>query len=205
MTPVASQVAVYRRATGALEHLAPATLAPAASDPTFASVALPAGFDDSTFIWNATAKAMVEDLAKVKAITIARIKADKAAMLAAAYTSVFGKQKIYARKQEEVNAFRALAPLVTNLTTIVNTVAYTSLGVANQKDKFRFALAEAALRGVSVGTVINEYATRIDSVEPQSAAWEAIEQVACAAVRAATSGAQVRAAYAAIDWKWTAP
>ena len=48
------------------------------------------------------------------------------------------------------HAFRALAPLVTNLTTIVNTVAFTSLGVATQKDKFRFALAEAALRGADI-------------------------------------------------------
>ncbi len=153
--------------------------------------------------WSGTA--WVEDLAKVKAASIAQIKADKAAMLAAAYTTVFGKQKIYARKQEEVNAFRALAPLVTNLTTIVNTVAFTSLGVATQKDKFRFALAEAALRGVSVGVVINEYATRIDGVEPQSAAWEAIEQKACADTRAATSSAQVKAIYAAINWAWTVP
>lgn len=151
----------------------------------------------------------VEDPARVEAVLIDQVKAANAAMVASTYTTAFGKQKKYSRKQQEVMDFRGLAPVTTSLTSSLTATlsgllpAFNALGAAAQKKKFRFAMAQAALRGVSIDVIINEFEAAIETIESKVAAWEAIELEGIRAIKAAPSAATKRAAYAAINWAWT--
>ena len=209
MNVVTSEIAVFNRSTGALSYLAPAAMKP--NDPALDWVALPAGFTDESFVWSAASRTMAESLSKVKALLVAQVKAKNAELVQSTYTTVFGKQKKYSRKQAEVVDFRALAPsLVTLNTALIQPLSgllpqFTGLTTAAQKKKFRFAMAEAALRGVTIDVVIGEYEAAIEMTEAKVASWEAVEQAACSAIKAAASVTAARAAFAAINWSWSAP
>ena len=149
---------------------------------------------------------MVEDVAKVEASLIAKVKMTNASMVSSAYTTTFGKQKKYSRKQQEVLDFRGLTPVTTPLSSALTSSlapllpAFSSLTVAAQQKKFRFAMAQAALRGVTVDVIIDEFERAIEATEARVAAWEAVEQEGVRAIKAAATAAAKRAAYKAITW-----
>ncbi|HEX8412456.1 MAG TPA: DUF4376 domain-containing protein [Sphingomicrobium sp.] len=70
-----SMVAVFRKADGALEHVAPAALAPAEDDTTFAATPLPDDYSDETHQWDTEARTFVASLVRLRARRWAAIKA----------------------------------------------------------------------------------------------------------------------------------
>ncbi|MBB3691446.1 hypothetical protein [Sphingomonas sp. BK580] len=163
--------------------------------------------DQAVMRW--IAPAWVEDLATVEASLMALVKATNEANVRAIYSTNFGKQKKYSRKQQEVLDFRSLSgalgmPVTNALTATLSSFlpGFATLSAAQQKRKFRFSMAQAKLRGVTIDVIIGEIEARLDTVEDQIAAWEAIELEAIRAIKAATTAAAKRAAYAAIDWTW---
>lgn len=153
----------------------------------------------------------VEDLDRVKATLIAQVKVANETLVRSTYSTNYGKQKKYSRKQQEVMDFRGLAPTVTSLsTTLTQSLSVVApvfdlLTATAQKKKFRFAMAEAAKRGVTVATVIGEFEAAIENVESMVASWEATEQDAVRRIKAATTAAAARAIFAGIDWTFRAP
>jgi hypothetical protein len=164
--------------------------------------------DPGSQLWSGTA--WVDDLAKLKVRLVTQVKLENETFVRALYTTNFGKQKKYSRKQQEVMDYRALAPVTLSLAQALNTSLgsllpqFVSLGAAAQKKKFRFAMAEAALRGVTVDVVIGEYEAAIETIESKVAAYEAVELVTVRAINAATTTTAANAAYAARNWSWTA-
>ncbi len=110
------------------------------------------------------------------------------------------KKTVYSMKQSEVDAWNELgSTLATALT------AFLALSVTKQKRRFRFALIEAAIRGeANPASAIARFAAGSDSANVEAARIEAIEQAAVTAIKAATTIAGKRAAYAAINWNWSA-
>lgn len=169
------------------------------------AVRIDAAPDLALQVWSGTA--WIEDAAKVEALLIAKVKADNEARVRSIYSTNYGKQKKYSRKQQEVLDFRTLPgtaglavanALTATLTAFVP--GFATLTAAQQAKKFRFAMAEAAARGVSVATVIGWYEAAIDAKEQQVANWEAVEMKAIADLKAASTAAAKRAVYAAIIW-----
>ena len=110
------------------------------------------------------------------------------------------KKTVYSLKQSEVDAWNELgSTLATALT------AFLGLSVVKQKRKFRFAMAEAAARGeANPAAAIARFVLGSDIANLEAARIEAIEQVSVTAIKAATTAAAKRAAYAAINWNWSA-
>jgi hypothetical protein len=204
---VVSAIAIFTTATGAHVTNAPAG---AKLRDGQSSVALPAGYSDETFGWNATTRMMVEIPSKVQASLIAKVKAKNEDLVRSIYSTNFGKQKKYSRKQQEILDFRALSGALGVVVPNALTAPLSSFlpGLANlsanqQKKKFRYVMAEAKLRGVSVDIVVGEIEERIDVDEDRIAAWEAVEQAGIRAIKAATTATAKRAAYDAINWNFS--
>lgn len=132
------------------------------------------------------------------------------ALVRTAYSQNYGKQKKYSRKQQEVLDFRTLngslgLPVLNALTAALNLFmpGFNALTASQQKKKFRFSMAQAARRGVTIDVIIGEIEAKLDAVEDQVASWEAIELEAIRAIKAATTAAAKRAVSAAINWSWT--
>jgi hypothetical protein len=108
------------------------------------------------------------------------------------------KKTVYSLKQSEVDNWNDLGSTVATALT-----AFLALSVIKQKRKFRFALAEAAFRGeANPAAAIARFAAGSDAANAEAARIEAIEQAAVTAIKAATTIAAKRAAYAAINWNW---
>lgn len=157
--------------------------------------------------WSGTA--WVDDPTKIQPRLIAKVKADNETRVRTLYTTNFGKQKKYSRKQAEVLDYRALGGTVAALTTdLASALFLTPLALmttVQQRKKFRFAMAEAKLRNVPLSTIIGEYETAIETIEAQIADWEAIELEAIRQIKLAATATAKRAAYAAINWTWRSP
>ncbi len=110
------------------------------------------------------------------------------------------KKTVYSLKQSEVDNWNNLgSTLATALT------AFLALSVVKQKRKFRFALAEAAFYGEpNPAAAIARFAAGSDAANAEAARIEAIEQASVATIKAATTITAKRAAYAAINWNWSA-
>lgn len=110
------------------------------------------------------------------------------------------KKTVYSLKQSEVDTWNDLGgTLATSLT------AFLGLSPIKQKRKFRFAMAEAALRGeANPAAAIARFASGSDTANAEAARIEAIEQAGVSAIKAATTIVAKRAAYAAVNWNWSA-
>ncbi len=110
------------------------------------------------------------------------------------------KKTVYSLKQSEVDSWNDLGS-----TAATMLAAFLGLSLVKQKRKFRFAMAEAAFRGeANPAAAIARFAAGSDAANVEAARIEAIEQTGVAAIRAATTIAAKRAAYAAINWNWSA-
>jgi hypothetical protein len=203
---IVSEIAIYKIADGSLAVLGPVGTPLREGQ---ASVPLPAGFNEATFRWDASLKTMVEQPMLLEATLVAQVKAANETLVKGLYSQNYGKQKKYSRKQQEVIDFRSLngslgLPVANALTaTLASFVpGFTTMNATEQKKKFRFAMAQARKRNVSIDVIIGEMEARLDTVEDQVAAWEATELEAILAIKAATTAAGKRAAYAAINWAW---
>lgn len=66
MTPIASTIAVYHRATGIVVHVTSAELAPPLNDAALASVALPDDYAADTHSWDPATATMFPDVEKLR-------------------------------------------------------------------------------------------------------------------------------------------
>ncbi|MBD8677920.1 hypothetical protein [Sphingomonas sp. CFBP 13720] len=106
------------------------------------------------------------------------------------------KKTIYAAKQAEVEAFNAMGNSVAQILT-----ALTTLTPIKRTRRFRYALAEAALRGEpTIDAAIARFAAGADASHAIVSRIEAAEQVGVDNVKAAATAAAKRAAAAAIVW-----
>lgn len=174
-------------------------------DDSLLAVKIPAAPRSGLDAWDGTKWTEIPSV--VEATLIAKVKADNEALVRSVYSMNYGKQKKYSRKQQEVLDFRDLgSSLGLGITSLVTDVvnfapAFNAMTAAQQAKKFRFAMAEARIRGVTIAQVIAGYEAAIDSIEQKVANWEAIELKAIADIKAATTVAAKRAVYAAINWK----
>lgn len=170
--------------------------------------------DVSNQVWSGTA--WVDDIAKLRLIAIAQVKAKNEQLVKSLYSQNYGKQKKYSRKQAEAMDFRALAPTVLTLSQTLTVATstllpqFSALTSAAQKKKFRFAMAQAARRTAlgtptTPDTIVAEIEAAIDVIEDQVAMWEAIELEAVKMIKAAPTRAAIDAIIAALgDWSWKA-
>lgn len=189
---ITSEIAVYAKADGALQYLAPRGAAPAAHDAQFGSVALPAGYDAATWGWSATARAMVEDPARLETVLIADVKVRAEAEKMAAITRGFGKSEEYKRKAGEAAASATVLAATLN-----------ALSKADALARFPAAWHEAQLSGEQLAVVLARYRARSAAALGVIDRMSAIEQVGVARIKAATTAATKRAAAAAISWTWS--
>ncbi len=175
--------------------------------------ALPKDFDVKTFGWREqparypsdlswSAKVAnfvdVETTASVEGDLIQRVKAEGERRRMLVMSPGGSKKTVYSLKQSEVDAWNDLAStLATTLT------AFLGLPVVKQKRKFRFAMAEAALRGEpNPAAAIARFAAGSDAANAEAARIEAIEQAGVAAIKAASTIAAKCDAFKAINWDW---
>ena len=195
MTPIVSTMAVFRKATGELLHVTTPELAPAASDATLASIALPAGFDDQTWVWNATKRQFIEDAVKVEAVLIAQVK-DTAESKKMGFLSAGGAKKAeYAQKAAEVSFYDSLGGSVTTILA-----ALGAMMPAQRRAKFVYALADAAAFGEpTITPAIERFRSGMASSDKVPAI-AAAEAKGCTAIKAAATASAKRAAASAIAW-----
>lgn len=134
-----------------------------------------------------------QDAAKVSDQLIASLKA-AAEQARMGYLSPGGAKKaVYAMKQAEVEAWHGLATgLLTSL------AAFLALPSATRQRRFRFAMAEASMRGEpNPAAAIARFIAGADTANIAVARIEAAEQTGTDQIKAATTIAAKRAAYTA--------
>lgn len=192
MTLVQSEIAIFRKSDGALDSLAPAALKPA--DPALGWVALPAGFSEATFTWNATSRTMVESPAKIEAQLLAAIKAEAERRKMTVLSPGGAKKTEYADKAGEVRQMKTLGGTVT-----AALAAVAVLSTSRQASLFPYAAADAAAFGDTVVDAFNRFMGGMTS-SASVPAIAAAEAKTCAAIKAATTAAAKRTAAAAVAW-----
>lgn len=193
MTPTVSTQAIYRIADGSLVLIGPDSTPVRTGQK---SVKLPAGYSDATYTWDVATKTMVEAPGKVEDMLIGQVKTEAERRRMLVMSPGGSKKTVYSMKQSEVDAWNDLgSTLATALT------AFLGLTVLKQKRKFRFAMAEATLRGeANPAAAIARFGAGSDAANAEAARIEAIEQTGVAAIKAVTTVSAKRSAYAAINW-----
>lgn len=176
MIPVVSTHAVFRKADGELEYLAPAQLTPATDDPELASVELPADYADLSYLWNPAVRAFEPDLDALRAAMAARIDAEAEQVRQLFLTPGSGQAMTYAKKEWEARAWA-----VDNATPTP------------------FLSAEAPARGMTVAVLAAEVLALSDAWVAVGSAIEGVRMGAKTAVAAAPTLGGIIAA-ATVDW-----
>jgi len=174
---------------------------------------LPAGFDKTKqgwreqpigypdrIAWQQSLPGFVDTdtTASVEADLVARVKSEGEQRRMLVMSPGGSKKTVYSLKQSEVDAWNDLGSTVATMLT-----TFLGMAAVKQKRKFRFAMAEAALRGeANPAAAIARFAAGSDAANAEAARIEAIEQAGVAAIKAATTIAAKRTAYAAINWDW---
>lgn len=142
----------------------------------------------------------IQTLAEVEAVLIDQTKTEGERRRMLVMSPGGSKKTVYPLKQSEVDNWNDLGSTAATALT-----AFLSLSLIKQKRKFRFALAEAALRGEATpAAAIARFAVGSDAANAEVARIEAIEQSAVSLIKSATTTTAKRAAYAAINWNWSA-
>lgn len=161
-------------------------------------VASARGFLDlpATTIWNGTT--WVEDAAKVEAALLAQVKAEAEQRKMLILTAGGAKKTEYADKYREVVAWDTLAGTAAQIP-----IAFTALPSATRSLRFAYALADAAAFGDTPADAIARFKVGIGK-SASIATIAAIEAKSCARIKAASTTAAKRAAYAAVNWNQSA-
>lgn len=193
-TPFSSPaVAFFDRDTGALLMIGPKTLPMPSEKATWSP--LPTGYSDETHAWNAAARLMVEDPAKVEARLVTTIKADAERRKMAFLSPGGAKKAEYAQKAAEVAFWDSLGG-----STSAALTAFGLLSPSVRQAKFGFALADAAAFGEpNIAAAIERFRSGMGS-STKVPAIAAAEARACSMIKAAKTPAAKRAAAAAVAW-----
>lgn len=190
MTLIVSEIAIFNAADGTLAVLGPAGTP---LRPGQASVALPAGYSPETFDWNAATRTMIENAAKVEATLLPLVDTQRETFQMTVLTPGGAKKYVYNRKAAEAIAASGIVATVLNALTLVD-----------KKRKYPFAYAESALTGDTLSTVLARFEAGMNTSAIENARIEAVAQKAKRDIKAATTVTAKRAAYAAINWSWSA-
>ncbi len=186
-------IVVYSKATGAILYRGPKNAPIPSSD--YSWVPLPTGYAEGTHSWNASVRMMVDDLAKVKATTIQRLK-DEAEQLKMRSLSPGGakKEEYAANKAEVRDADQLGGALLTTISTL-------KLVTGGLEARFPQATANAAAFGDTIPDALNRFRGGIARAAPCPKI-SAAEAKVCADIR----GASTRAAHDAVlaKFKWPA-
>ncbi len=141
--------------------------------------------------WNGTQ--WVEDPLKVEAALLPLVDVQRETLQMTVLTPGGAKKYVYNRKAAEAIVANGIAATVLNAITLVE-----------RKRKYPFAYAEAALTGDTLAVVMARFETGMNTSAIENARIEAVAQKAKRDIKAATTAAAKRAAYAAINWNWSA-
>ena len=191
-------IAVYNATTGELRDLAAAGNVPKG----YSSCSLPADYNEVTWRWNVTARAMVEDASRIEAALIKSINDERETRQMAAMTTGGAKKAVYAMQQAEVLAWAGLGAVGATTTQLI--AAFNLLPLTTRKQKFYFALMSMAKRGEpNIAAAIGRFSAGAAGSNAEVARVEAIAQDGIAAIKAANTAAAKRAAFAAVSWTWS--
>ncbi len=99
--------------------------------------------------------------------------------------------------------YRLKAPEIAASANVLAAVL-NSLTAANALKQYPTAAIEAKCSGEPLATVLERYRSGASGSDPEIRRLSAIEHTAVARIKAAKTIAEKRAAYAAINWNWTA-
>lgn len=99
------QIAVFVKATGELEYIAPMTLAPPDDHADSASAPLPEGYNDRDFVWSAESRCFIEDVAQVEEDECDRVDREAGEVRSRFLTQVPGQDMTYFTKEQEARRF----------------------------------------------------------------------------------------------------
>ncbi len=186
--------AIYITASGELEIVyREGEAIPAAQGMTGRTIVdVPVGYPDE-LSWNATAKGFVQDLTSVDAVLLAAVDTQRETLQMTVLTPGGAKKYVYNRKAAEAIAASGIVATVLNALTLVD-----------KKRKYPFAYAESALTGDALSAVLARFEAGMNTSAIENARIEAVAQKAKRDIKAATTVAAKRAAYAAINWAWSA-
>lgn len=141
--------------------------------------------------WNGTA--WVDDPAKINEVLLPLVDAQRETLQMTVLTAGGAKKYVYNRKASEAIAASGIVPSVLNALTLTD-----------KKRKYPFAYAEAALTGETLSAILTRFESGMNVSAVENARIEAVAQKAKRDIKAATTAAAKRAAYAAINWNWSA-
>ncbi len=155
------------------------------------ATAIGAAPDPAVQAWNGTQ--WVEDPLKVEAALLPLVDVQREAMQMTVLTPGGAKKYVYNRKAAEaIQASGIVASLLNGLTLV------------DKKKKYPFAYAESALTGDILSVVLARFEAGMNVSAIENARIEAVAQKAKRDIKAATTAAAKRVAYAAINWNWSA-
>jgi len=135
----------------------------------------------------------VETIEQLQARLLAAVDAEREKLQMTVLTDGGAKKYVYNRKAMEAIDARTIAASLLN-----------GLGLSDKKKRFPFATTESMLTGELLTTVLARYDVGMNTSASENARIEAVAQKAKRDIRAAATIAAKRAAYAGINWNWSA-
>lgn len=155
------------------------------------ATAIGAAPDPAVQAWNGAQ--WVEDPLKVEAALLPLVDTQRETLQMTVLTPGGAKKYVYNRKAAEAILASGIAATVLNALTLVD-----------RKKKYPFAYAESAVTGDTLAVVLARFETGMNTSAIENARIEAVAQKAKRDIKAATTAAAKCAAYAAINWNWSA-
>ncbi len=188
MANVVAAIAIYTTATGALVIIAPSGT-PLRSGQS--SVDLPMGYNDTTFSWSTATKTMIENPGKIEKVLLAQVDAKRETSQMLVLTNGGAKKYVYNRKDNEASKSSGVLASVLN-----------ALSLTDKQKNYPAATKETMLTGELLSVVLLRFQAGMAISANEVDRIEAIAQVGKRAIKAATTAADKRAAFAAINWNW---
>jgi len=135
----------------------------------------------------------VETIEQLQARLLAAVDGEREKLQMTVLTDGGAKKYVYNRKAMEAIDARTIAASLLN-----------GLGLSDKKKRFPFATTESMLTGEPLTAVLARYDVGMNTSASENARIEAVAQKAKRDIRAAATIATKRAAYAGINWNWTA-
>jgi hypothetical protein len=135
----------------------------------------------------------VEPIEQLQARLLVAVDAEREKLQMTVLTDGGAKKYVYNRKAMEAIDARTIAASLLN-----------GLGLSDKKKRFPFATTESMLTGELLTTVLARYDVGMNTSAAENARIEAVAQKAKRDIRAAATIAAKRAAYAGINWNWSA-
>jgi hypothetical protein len=135
----------------------------------------------------------VETLDQLQTRLLAAVDVERERLQMTVLTDGGAKKYVYNRKAMEAIDGRTITVSLLN-----------GLGLSDKKKRFPFATTESFLTGETLSAVLVRFDTGMNAAASENARIEAVAQKAKRDIRAAATIAAKRAAYAAINWNWSA-